>query len=201
MAVCYLDLDGFKLINDSLGHQAGDEVLIEIAKRIGFTIRGGDTIARLGGDEFVILLLGLEKGEECVTTLNRLLAAIAEPITIKDQTVSVSASLGVSIYPIDDEDPDILLRHADQAMYVAKQSGKNRFHIYDVALDKRARDQNEFQKSIRFALENNQFELHYQPKVNLRSKKLVGAEALIRWRHPERGREIFPIQVRSDLIA
>lgn len=187
MAVCYLDLDGFKQINDTLGHEAGDQVLIEIAKRIGSTIRGGDSVARLGGDEFVVLLLGLKQGEECATTLERLLAAIAQPITVKNKPCMVSASIGVSIYPLEDVDSDTLLRHADQAMYVAKQSGKNRFHIYDPALDKRARDQHEFLKSIRLGLKQKQFELYYQPKINLRTKKLVGAEALIRWRHPERG--------------
>jgi diguanylate cyclase (GGDEF)-like protein len=187
MAICYLDLDGFKPINDTMGHDAGDHVLIEVARRIENTIRGGDTVARLGGDEFVVLLLGLERGEECVTTLERLLAAISQLITIKNKSCTVSASIGVSIYPLDDEDPDTLLRHADQAMYVAKQSGKNRFHIYDPALDRRARDQHDFLKSIRHGLEDNQFELYYQPKVNLRTKELTGAEALIRWRHPERG--------------
>jgi diguanylate cyclase (GGDEF)-like protein len=131
--VCYLDLDGFKLINDAMGHHAGDEVLIEIAKRIKNTVRGGDTVARLGGDEFVILLQGLNNSEESVTTLERILTAVAEPIVIKNNEVSVSASIGVSLFPLD-EDSDTLLRHADQAMYIAKQSGKNRYKIYDVNL-------------------------------------------------------------------
>ena len=187
MAICYLDLDGFKFINDTMGHDAGDQVLIEVAKRIENTIRGGDTVARLGGDEFVVLLLGQDKGEECVATLERLLAAIAQPITVKNKPLTISASIGVSIYPLDDEDPDTLLRHADQAMYMAKQSGKNRFYIYDHELDRRARDRHEFLKNIRHGLEHGQFELYYQPKVNLRTKELVGAEALIRWRHPLRG--------------
>jgi diguanylate cyclase (GGDEF)-like protein/PAS domain S-box-containing protein len=187
MAVCYLDLDGFKPINDAMGHQTGDQILIEVAKRIGATIRGGDTVARLGGDEFVVLLLGLAKGKECISTLERLLSAIVEPIAVGGKTVAISASIGVSIYPNDDEDPDTLLRHADQSMYIAKRSGKNRFHIYDVEVDKRARDHNDSLKAIRNALELQQFELHYQPKVDLRTKKMVGVEGLIRWRHPERG--------------
>jgi diguanylate cyclase (GGDEF)-like protein len=187
MAVCYLDLDGFKPINDALGHAVGDLVLVEIAKRIENCIRGGDTVARLGGDEFVVLLLGQEKGNESLTTLERLLASISEPIIVNNKSVTVSASIGVSIYPLDDEDPDTLLRHADQSMYLAKQSGKNRFHIYDPAVDRHARDQNEFLKSFRYGLDNQQFELYYQPKVNLLTKEMVGVEALIRWNHPQRG--------------
>jgi diguanylate cyclase (GGDEF)-like protein/PAS domain S-box-containing protein len=186
MSVCYLDLDGFKPINDSMGHEAGDQVLIEVARRIENTIRSGDTVARLGGDEFVVLLRQ-DKGEECVATLKRLLAAVAQPISVKNKSHTLSASIGVSIYPLDDEDPDTLLRHADQAMYVAKQSGKNRFHIYDPTLDMRARKHHEFMESIHHGLLHGQFELHYQPKINLRTQQLVGAEALIRWRHPERG--------------
>jgi diguanylate cyclase (GGDEF)-like protein/PAS domain S-box-containing protein len=203
MAVCYLDLDGFKPINDSMGHEAGDRVLIEIAQRIENTIRGDDTVARLGGDEFVILLLGLERGEECSMTLNRLLAAISEPIDIAFKPFVLSASIGVSIYPLDDEDTDTLLRHADQAMYVAKQSGKNRFHIYDPALDQRARSQHELLKSIGFGLMNDQFELYYQPKIDLRTQQLIGAEALIRWNHPSLGllspAKFLPVIENSEL--
>jgi diguanylate cyclase (GGDEF)-like protein/PAS domain S-box-containing protein len=187
MAVCYLDLDGFKTINDTMGHEAGDQVLIEVADLIGKTIRGADTVARIGGDEFVVLLLGLHRAEECVSTLERLLAAIAQPVTLKGRTYTVSASIGVSIYPLDEEDPDTLLRHADQAMYVAKQSGKNRFHIYDPAIDQYARDQHKYLERIRQALIQKEFVLHYQPKVNMRTGEIIGAEALIRWQHPEKG--------------
>ncbi len=141
MAVCYLDLDGFKPVNDTLGHEAGDQVLIEVAKRIGNTIRGGDTVARLGGDEFVALLLGQKKGEDCLAMLERLLTVIAQPIDVKGQFVTLGASVGVSIYPRDEENPDILIRQADRAMYEAKQSGKNRFNFYDLELDKYALDQ------------------------------------------------------------
>ena len=187
MAVCYLDLDGFKPINDTMGHEVGDTILVEVSRRIENTIRGGDTVARLGGDEFVILLLGLEKGEESLATVERLLKSIAEPISIQSKTLRISASIGVSIYPIDNEDPDTLLRHADQAMYAAKESGKNRYHIYDVEMDKRSREQYTFLQSIRYALQQKQFELFYQPKINLRTKEFAGVEALIRWRHLDRG--------------
>jgi diguanylate cyclase (GGDEF)-like protein/PAS domain S-box-containing protein/putative nucleotidyltransferase with HDIG domain len=187
LAICYLDLDGFKLVNDTMGHAVGDEVLVKVAQRIQQTIRGGDTVARMGGDEFVVLLLGLERGDECSIALERLLSVIAEPIHIAGKDFMLGASIGVSLYPLDDEHADTLLRHADQAMYTAKQAGRNRFHIYDPALDHRARNQQDMLKRIREGLKENQFELYYQPKVDLRTRKMVGAEALIRWNHPKLG--------------
>ena len=130
MAVCYMDLDGFKAVNDTLGHEAGDLVLIEVANRIQDAIRGGDTVARLGGDEFVILLLKLGKEEECIEALERLLAVISRPFAIDGKPVDMGASIGATLYPSDSEEADILLRHSDHAMYIAKQGGKNRFHVY-----------------------------------------------------------------------
>jgi diguanylate cyclase (GGDEF)-like protein len=187
LAVCYLDLDGFKLVNDTMGHEAGDTVLIEVTQRIKDTIRGDDTVARLGGDEFAVLLLGLNAADECSVSLNRLLEAISQPIEIRSKLFEVSASIGVAIYPGDEYDADTLLRHADQAMYTAKQSGKNRYYLYDAENDQRARVHQEFMRRLESALERGEFQLYYQPKVDMRSLQLVGAEALIRWNHPERG--------------
>jgi len=187
MAVCYLDLDGFKQINDSYGHEAGDRVLIEVTRRIKEVIREEDTVARLGGDEFVVLLVGIQAPEECAGSLNRLLETIRQPIDILGSDANISVSIGVSLYPEDDQDADTLLRHADQAMYVAKQSGKNRYHLFDAANDLRARSHRDLLQQIRYGLNNGQFELYYQPKVALSTHRLVGAEALIRWHHPERG--------------
>jgi len=143
VAVCYLDLDGFKPINDNYGHEAGDKVLVEVARRIKKVIREDDTVARLGGDEFVVLLVGLQVPEECVGSLRRLLETINRPIEIDGKSLTVSASIGVSLYPEDQQDPDTLLRHADQAMYVAKQTGKNRYHLFDATNDQRARSHHE----------------------------------------------------------
>jgi diguanylate cyclase (GGDEF)-like protein len=131
MAICYLDLDGFKPINDTWGHEAGDRLLVEMAERLQSCLRGGDTVARLGGDEFVLLLLDLERIEECENALRRVLDAIAHPVVIGSQLVSVSASIGVSVYPFDSQDPDVLLRQADQAMYLAKESGRNRYRLFE----------------------------------------------------------------------
>lgn len=204
MAVCYLDLDGFKSVNDSLGHEAGDRLLVEMAARLKTALRGGDTVARLGGDEFVLLLVGLESVEECGLALERLLNAITQPILIEDQPVTVSASIGVALFPQDDSDADTLMRHADQAMYQAKQAGKNRYHIFDVAQDHSARTRQHRLTELRHALEQGEYVLHYQPKVNMRLGTVVGAEALIRWNHPERGLvppgEFLPLVENDDLI-
>ena len=204
MAICYLDLDGFKPINDVWGHDAGDKVLVEIANRLKDALRGGDTVARLGGDEFVLLLLGLNNVQECDEAMQRLLNRIAQPLTFLPEPVMLSASIGVTLFPGDDADPDTLLRHADQAMYQAKQAGKNRHHVFDAEQDRFARSRYDRLDRIRQALEDREFLLYYQPKVNMRQGKVIGAEALIRWNHPERGivppAEFLPLIEDDELI-
>lgn len=187
MAVCYLDLDGFKPVNDQYGHEAGDQLLIEISLRIRDCLRAGDTVARIGGDEFVLLLLDFNDSREYEAVLERMLCKVAEPFSIEDNLVCVSASVGLTLYPDDMASADTLLRHADQAMYVAKQRGKNRYHLFDQELDRIALIRGETLTQIEAALLNDQFVLYFQPKVNMRLGKVLGAEALIRWQHPERG--------------
>ena len=187
LAVAYLDLDGFKPVNDRYGHEVGDELLIAIAQSMKEALREGDTLARLGGDEFVALLVDLESALDCEPVLARLLRAAAAPVTLGELRLQVSASIGVTLYPQDGADADQLLRHADQAMYQAKQGGKNRYHMFDVAQDAAVQTQRESLEHIRRALQRKEFVLYYQPKVNMKSGAVIGAEALIRWRHPERG--------------
>ena len=187
LVVAYLDLDGFKAINDAHGHDVGDQLLIEVAHRMKEVLREGDTLSRLGGDEFVALLVDLEQTSECEEILKRLLVAASTAATTSAGDLSVTASIGVTIYPQDGQDAEILLRHADQAMYLAKQSGKNKYHLFDVNQDTIIRAQREKLDEISDALTNREFVLFYQPKVNMHTGEVIGVEALIRWQHPTHG--------------
>jgi diguanylate cyclase (GGDEF)-like protein/PAS domain S-box-containing protein len=188
LAVVYLDLDGFKAINDQHGHDVGDQVLIALAQRMRQVLREGDSLARIGGDEFVIALLDVDDRAASLPMLNRLKAACAHDVQVGALSLQVSASVGITFYPqAQDIDADQLLRQADQAMYQAKLAGKNRLHFFDTTQDSSIRGHHESVERIRLALEQQEFVLHYQPKVNMRSGQIVGAEALIRWQHPEKG--------------
>lgn len=188
LAVAYLDLDGFKEVNDRLGHEAGDRLLMAAAARMRQVMRAGDTLARIGGDEFVAVLHDGRDALAAVPVLTRLLAACAEPVIIGDATVAVSASVGVSCFPqADPVDADQLMRQADHAMYQAKLAGKNRYHLFDAVTQRNERGQHEGLRRIRQAMADDEFVLFYQPKVNLDNGQVIGAEALIRWQHPQRG--------------
>ena len=188
VAVAYLDLDGFKAVNDKLGHATGDQLLMIIADRMKVAIRDGDTLARLGGDEFVAVLVDLNDSTPFAPILRRLLDSVSEPVYIENTVLKVSASLGVTFYPQDQViDADQLLRQSDQAMYQAKLAGKNRYHLFDAKQDCLIRSHHESLEYIRRALTQAEFVLHYQPKVNLRTGEVIGVEALIRWEHPQRG--------------
>ncbi len=202
LAVAYLDLDGFKPVNDQFGHDAGDQLLVEVGERLRHTLRGGDTVARLGGDEFALLMRAEDFGE-CEAALLRVLSTLSSEYSIKGQAVTISASIGVTLFPNDTNDPDLLLRHADQAMYIAKQAGRNRYHFFDAELDNQLRSQHARVTRIEAALAADEFVLFYQPKVDMASGKVIGAEALIRWQHPEQGlrppSEFLPLIENTDL--
>jgi diguanylate cyclase (GGDEF)-like protein len=188
LAVAFLDLDGFKAINDRFGHDAGDQLLVSLAARMKLNLRDGDTLARIGGDEFVAVMTDLADTAASVPLIDRLLASAAQPVLVGTHLLQVSASVGVTFFPQSYEvDPDQLLRQADQAMYQAKLAGKNRYHLFDAAHDSSIRGHHESLEHIRHALAQKEFVLHYQPKVNMRTGVVIGAEALIRWQHPEKG--------------
>ena len=188
LAVVFLDLDGFKNVNDTYGHSAGDELLVALSQRMKAVLRDCDTLARIGGDEFVLVLADLSEAESCIPLLERLLDVVGEPFNSGNKlAVNMTVSMGVTTYPQDDVDADQLMRHADQAMYVAKQRGKNRYHFFDMAGDSALSIKRQKIARIQEALVNGELTLYYQPKVNMITGHVVGMEALIRWEHPERG--------------
>lgn len=197
LAVAYIDLDGFKQINDTHGHEIGDRLLVETAGRLLSCLRAGDSVARLGGDEFVILLTDLPSKTECENALGRVLHSLAEPYLIEGHRLGVSASIGVALYRLDQTDPETLLRHADQAMYTAKQSGRNRFHYYDPELDRLNEARSQFLDQVKAALEQGEFRLYYQPVVDMRSGVVTGMEALLRWERHDR--LVLPAEVLPPL--
>jgi diguanylate cyclase (GGDEF)-like protein/PAS domain S-box-containing protein len=203
MALCYLDLDDFKPINDQFGHEVGDEVLIGIANRLSKLVRAQDTVARLGGDEFVLLFTDLTRAEDSHLLLERVLAASTSPILLRGVAHRVSASIGVVLSPPDVESADRLLRHADQAMYRAKEAGGNCYHFYDSEQDRLIQDRRLKLHHLEQALGGQEFVLYYQPKVNMVSREVIGVEALIRWQHPDDGLLLpgafLPLVEGSDL--
>ncbi len=187
LAVAFMDLDGFKAVNDKHGHNVGDKLLVAVSQRMKEALREGDTLARIGGDEFIAVMVDLQSIEDSKPLLNRLLKAAAKPVAIGDVIMQVSVSIGVTLYPQNGADADILMRHADQAMYVAKQTGKNRYHLFDTALANADKVKLQNISDVSTALNRCEFVLHYQPKVNMQTGEVIGVEALIRWQHPNRG--------------
>lgn len=187
IAICYIDLDEFKPINDKYGHEVGDQLLVMLAKRLQENLRKEDTIARLGGDEFALLLSGLHSTVEYTETLDRILEAIETPFHIAQHTFSISASIGYTVYPSDKNPPDTLLRHADHAMYHAKTHGGKQHHLFDLQLAQLSRDKHQLKEDIAEALKTDQLKLYFQPQINVRTGQVIGMEALIRWQHPQKG--------------
>jgi diguanylate cyclase len=204
-AVCVLDLDRFKLINDSLGHRAGDELLKHVARRLISVVRSVDTVARLGGDEFVMIISQARAREDAEQVARKVLEALQESINIGELEVHTSASIGIAFYPTDGKNIETLYAHADAAMYCAKQRGGSSIECFTATMDRATEARVRFEGDLHRALKLQQFELHYQPKYDAATKRIHSVEALIRWRHPERGLippdQFIPLAEESGLIV
>lgn len=187
LAVIMLDLDDFKITNDQYGHDLGDRLLVVIAQRLQRLVRITDMVGRFGGDEFAIILSELNNFDEVEQMTQRINSLIASSITVNGEKYCLTASLGITLFPFDDSDAEMLLRHADQAMYKAKENGKNQSHLFDVEKDQQAQTRRELLHLLSVALKKNELVLYYQPKVNMRTGTIIGAEALLRWQHPDEG--------------
>jgi diguanylate cyclase (GGDEF)-like protein/PAS domain S-box-containing protein len=204
LAVMFVDLDHFKKINDSLGHEIGDKLLQSVAERLKTCMRRSDTIGRLGGDEFVVLLSQVEHAEDAAISAQKALRALTAPHTIDDKSLDLNVSIGVSTYPGDGQDAESLLNRADNAMYEAKQRGRNSYQFFRHEMHARLADRQSLEADLRCALGRNEFVLHYQPKLNLQTGQITGVEALIRWLHPQRGllypEKFVPVAEECGLI-
>jgi diguanylate cyclase (GGDEF)-like protein/PAS domain S-box-containing protein len=187
LAVLFLDLDQFKVVNDTLGHAAGDRLLIEIAGRLRQTVRESDTVARVGGDEFTFLLPGIDRAEDAARAAQKILDAVSRPIEVGGHPLYVTTSIGISLYPADGEEPEALLSSADIAMYRAKEQGRNGFQLSSPAMNAKSVARLSLERDLRMALERGEFTLVYQPQADVASGRTVGVEALLRWNHPQRG--------------
>jgi diguanylate cyclase (GGDEF)-like protein/PAS domain S-box-containing protein len=192
LAVVFVDLDQFKIINDSMGHSVGDQLLVAVSQLISSNVREIDTVVRLGGDEFVILIPNVHSKDDIEQSLSRLLHNLAKPLTINNFNFSVTCSMGISVYPNDGDDPDTLLKNADSAMFKAKHAGRNNFQFFTPELNDILTDRFNLEYKLRRAIERDEFLLHYQPKYNLTTGQIAGAEALIRWQ-PEGEGLIYPL--------
>jgi diguanylate cyclase (GGDEF)-like protein len=205
LAVLFVDLDRFKLINDTLGHAAGDELLKEVANRLKDCLRKSDAVARLGGDEFVLLLPELEDEKHAIAVAHKIVAAIAKPFTVHDQEFRITASIGISTCPKDGTDERSLMKNADLAMYHAKEEGKNTFKFFSEQLNTASFERMALESSLRRALGRNEFELYYQPRIDLQTNLITGMEALLRWHHPDLGMvpptKFIPVAEESGLIV
>ena len=187
LVTLFLDLDRFKVINDSLGHAAGDELLRGVAQRLQENVRAGDTVARLGGDEFIILLTRISSEEDGANVAAKFLRSIRNPFSVQERNVFITTSVGVSMYPNDGLDPEALIQNADIALYRAKEEGRDNYQLYAPAMNARALQRLSLENRLRQALPNEELVLHYQPIIDVRSGQVCGAEALLRWQHPEAG--------------
>ncbi len=187
IAVLFLDLDHFKVVNDSLGHSVGDELLKIVGARLKSAVREGDTVARVGGDEFTIVLQDLQHKDDAVIVAEKVLRTIAEPVDVSGRRLYVTTSIGITTFPDDGDDAETLIKNADNAMYRAKAEGRNTFHMSTQELNRSMQERMTIESGLHQAMERNEFELYYQPQIDIRSMRVVGMEALLRWRHPQRG--------------